>query len=205
MEKRLVLIVVTLAFLLTGCAMGNKMIGSWKDPGYTGPITGKILVVGVAHNPTVRRIFEDSLVHNLQAAGADAVAGYTVNSERIEPNEGEIRKMVRRAGAAAVLVTHAVGSDEKTRYFPAIGGTFVNPGYYGGLYSYYPRVYSYVYMPAQTVTTEMVTLETGLYAADTGQLIWIGRTEAMNPEMTRKYYTALSSLFVKDLRKEKLL
>jgi len=205
MEKRLVLIVVTLAFLLTGCAVGNKMIGSWKDPGFTGPITGKILVVGVADNPTVRRIFEDSLVHNLRAAGADAVAGYTVNSERIEPNEGEVKKMVQRSGAAAVLVTHAVGSQEKTRYFPAIGGTFVDPGYYGGLYSYYPMVYNYVYMPAQTVTTEMVTLETGLYAAETGQLIWIGRTEAMNPEMTKKYYTALSSLFVKDLRKEKLL
>ena len=205
MKKQLFLLLVIPAFLLTGCAQGNKMIGSWKDPAYTGPIKGKILVVGVAHNSTVRRIFEDSLVHNLEAAGADAVAGYTVNSERIEPNKGEISKMVKRSGAATVLVTHAVGSDEKTRYFPAIGGTFVDPGYYGGLYTYYPMVYNYVYMPAQTVTTEMVTLETGLYAADSGQLIWVGRTEAINPEMTKKYYTALSSLFVKDLKKEKLL
>ena len=198
-------LVIVLAVFLSGCAGGNKMIGSWKDTSYSGPVKGKVLVVGVARNQTKRRIFEDSLVNNLKAEGVDGVSSYTIDSERVEPTEAAIRAMVQQSGTVAVLVTHVVGSDEKNRYFPAIGGTFVDRGYYGGLYSYYPMVFNYVYMPAQNVSTEIVTLETGLYLASSGQLIWIGRSEAVNPEMTKKYYTALTRLFVKDLRKNNLL
>jgi len=181
------------------------MTGSWKDPSYTGLITGRVLVIGVARNETHRRIFEDSLVTNLKADGVDAVAGYTFNKNGVEPTEAAIRAVMKQAGAASVLVTHITGSEEKSQYFPAIGATFVNPGYYGGLYSYYPQVYNYVYMPAQTFSKEIVTLETGLYEGSTGKLIWIGRTDAVNPEMTKKYYTGLTRLFVRNLKKANLI
>jgi len=195
-----------LSLLLSGCAGGNKMLASWKDASYTGPVKGKVLVVGVARNDTHRRIFEDSLVANLQAEGVDAVSSYTVDDDGVEPTKAAVTAVVKQSGASTVLVTHVIGSDEKSQYFPAVGATLIDPGYYGGgLYSYYPRVYNYVYMPAQTFSKEIVTLETGLYDTGSGQLIWIGRSDAVNPEMTRKYYTGLTKLFVKDLRKNNLI
>ncbi len=194
-----------LTLLLFGCGGGNKMTGSWKDPSFTGSIRGRVLVVGVARNETNRRIFEDSLVANLKADGVDAVAGHTFNENGVEPSEAAIRAVMKQAGAASVLVTHVAGTDEKSQYFPAIGATFIDPGYYGGLYSYYPRVYNYVYMPAQTFNQETVTLETGLYDGSDGKLIWIGRTNAVNPEMTMKYYTGLTRLFVRALQKNNLI
>ena len=193
------------AFFLFGCGAGNKMTGSWSDPSFTGPVKGKVLVVGVAHNDTTRRIFEDSLVANLKTENVDGVSSYTIDDDGVEPTEAAIKAVLKQSGASFVLVTHAAGSVEKSQYFPAIGATFVDPGYYGGLYSYYPRVYNYVYMPAQTYSKEIVTLETGLYDASNGQLIWIGRSNAVNPEMTKKYYTSLTELFVRDLRKKDLI
>ncbi len=200
-----VTMVYCLTFFLFGCGAGNKMTGSWKDSSISGPVTGRMLVVGVARNDTHRRIFEDSLATNLKEEGVDAVTSYTFDDEGLEPTKAAIMEVVRQSGASTVLVTHVVGSDEKSRYFPAVGATFVDRGYYGGLYSYYPMVYNFVYMPAQNVSTETVTLETGLYNAADGQLIWIGRSEAVNPEMTKKYYTSLTRLFVQDLRKNNLL
>lgn len=181
------------------------MAGSWKDPSFTGPVKGKVLVVGVARNDTHRRIFEDSLVTNLKAEGTDAVASYSYDDDGVEPTKAAIMAVVQQSGASTVLVTHVAGSEEKSQYFPAIGATFIDPGYYGGLYSYYPMVYNYVYMPAQTMDKEIVTLQTGLYDAGSGQLIWIGRSDAVNPEMTKKYYTGLTKLFVNDLRKNNLI
>lgn len=190
---------------LAGCGGGSKVTGSWKDTSFTGPVTGKMLVVGIARNDTHRRIFEDSLTANLKAVGVDAVSSYVYDDDGVEPNEAAIKRVMQQAGAAFVLVTHVIGSEEQSQYFPAIGATLVDPGYYGGLYSYYPRVFNYVYMPAQTFDKQTVTLETGLYDAAEGKLIWIGRSSAVNPEMTKKYYKGLTELFVKDLQKEQLI
>ena len=199
-------LVLLTAVLLTGCGPSSKMTGTWVDSSFAGKkITGKVLVIGVARNQTHRRIFEDSLVANLRDKGVNAVASYTVDPEEIQASEAAIRAVVDKAGASEVMVTHVTGSEEKSRYFPALGATIVDTGYYGGLYSYYPRVYNYVYMPAQNQSTETVTLETGLYDVATGHLIWIGRTNAVNPEMTKKFYISLTRLFVNDLRRKKLI
>jgi hypothetical protein len=203
LSAKLILLVV--AIMLTSCSTGSKMTGSWSDTTVSDPVKGKILVIGVARNETHQRIFEDSLVANLEAEGVTTVAGHTLTSEQIKPDKEAIVALVQKAGAEAVLVTHVIGSEEMSSYFPAIGGTFVSPGYYGGLYSYYPMVYNYVYMPAQNFSKEIVTLETGLYDARTGKLLWVGRSEAVNPEMTKKYYTSLTKLFVRDLRKKELI
>ncbi len=205
MKKYTVVLVYILALLLAGCGSANKMTGSWKDSGFSGMITGKVLVVGIARNDTHRRIFEDSLTANLKAVGVDAVSSHVYDDDGVEPTEAAIKAVMQQADAAFVLVTHVIGSKEQSEYFPAIGATIVDPGYYGGLYSYYPMVYNYVYMPAQTFDTQTVTLETGLYDAAKGKLIWIGRSAAVNPEMTKKYYTGLTKLFVKDLQKEHLV
>ena len=196
---------VILPVLLAGCGSGSKMIGSWKDSAYIGPVKGRVLVVGVAPNATHRRIFEDSLVANLKGEGVDAVAGYNYDEDGVEPTKSAIQRVVKQSASSAVMVTHVIGDEERDSYFPAIGATFVDPGYFDGLHSYYPMVHRYVYMPAQDISTEIVTLETGLYDAGSGQLIWIGRTEAVNPEMTKKYYTSLTKLFIRDLRKNKLI
>lgn len=197
-------LVYLFALLLAGCGGGNKMTGSWKDSGFTGMVQGRVLVVGVARNDTHRRIFEDSLVANLKAVGVDAVSSYRYDDDGVEPNEAAIRAVMEQAKTDFVLVTHMVGFTEQSQYFPAIGATIVDPGY-GGLYSYYPMVFNYVYMPAQTFDTQTVTLETGLYDAAEGKLIWIGRSNAVNPEMTRKYYTGLTEIFVRNLQKNNLI
>ena len=142
---------------------------------------------------------KEAILTILRAEGVDAVTSYTFDDDGVEPTEAAIRAVIKQADASFVLVTHVAGSVEKSQYFPAVGATFVDAGYYGGLYSYYPRVYNYVYMPAQTFSKEIVTLETGLYDAGNSQLIWIGRSDAVNPEMTKKYYISLTKLFVRDL------
>lgn len=173
-----VILAVVLLYCLAGCGGGNKMTGSWKDTSFTSAVNGKILVVGIARNDTNRRIFEDSLVANLKAAGVDAVSSYVYDDDGVEPTKAAIKAVIEQAGADFVLVTHVIGAVEQSQYFPAIGATIIDPGYgYGGLYSYYPMAFNYVYMPAQTYDKETVTLETGLYDTAEGKLIWIDRSD----------------------------
>lgn len=198
------MIMLALCVLLSACAGGSssKVTDSWTDPARKATVKGKVLVVGVARNETHRHIFEDSMVANLQEVGVEGVASHTLIKGKLEPTGAAVKAVIKQADAATVLVTHVIGSEEESQYFPAIGVSVVDAGHYGGLHSYYPMVYNFTLMPAQNVSKETVSLETGLYDAKNSQLIWIGRTKAVNPVMTLKYYTSLTKKVVRDLRKK---
>jgi len=68
---------VTAAAILfiSGCA-ATQIIDQWTDPRYTAASFKRIVVIGVSEQTTIRRVFEDEFVAQLQAAGTDAVPSY---------------------------------------------------------------------------------------------------------------------------------
>jgi hypothetical protein len=57
-----------MTLVLAACA-STSLTNSWRDPAYTGPQLKKVMVMGVSTQPSVRRVFEDEFVNELEAAG----------------------------------------------------------------------------------------------------------------------------------------
>jgi hypothetical protein len=71
-----------LALLLAACA-ATTVDGTWTRPETAGRrIEGPVLVVGVARDETVRRIYEDDMAAKLAARGIEAVRSYEVVRRR---------------------------------------------------------------------------------------------------------------------------
>ncbi len=190
--------------LLVSCS-ANRLTSTWNDPALVDIPLAPVLVVGVAKDATKRHIYEDTFVDSLSALNTKAVASYTASKQSIDPNEDALRKIVKKTGAQTVLITHMVGTSEKSHYQPTLnryGNLGSSPT---GLYRYYPMIYSSVYTPESYISTTKVVQETNLYDVSNEKLIWTARSESIDPVMTRKYYQELIDLFLIDLKRKNIL
>ncbi len=134
--------------------------------------------------------------------GIRTVSSYRDLKNAAEAELEEILNKVQQNQADALLVTRII--DKRTE-------EVVNPGrvthyrsrpyygyrdyyprpYYRNYYDYYPRRYETVYEPATVSKYKVVTLESNLYDAGTGNLIWSAQLETVldGPvkEMIRDY------------------
>ncbi len=97
--------------LLVSCST-STMKTVWQDKNYQGGKLKKILIIGVAKNPTIRRVFEDEFAEQLQAQGADAVTSYSLITSVEMLNKDTIESKMKITGADAVIVTRLL--DRKT-------------------------------------------------------------------------------------------
>ena len=194
-------VLVTLVLALgafAGCTTVQPTL-EWQDPGYTGGAIKSFLVVGVSEDQAARRRFEDQFVAQLQAKGADARSSYAVLPAGSEPGKETIDRYLAGGGdAQAIIITHLVGTDEKTVYNPPTWQSVPGPYHtYGGYYGY---VNNYVYQPGYYSTHEYVKLETNLFRAKDGQLLWTMQSQSVDPASADKLIDALVGLAVKKLQ-----
>ena len=187
--------------LIIACA-GTKLTHTWVDEAHRGNPVSDILVIGLTYkdNEEVRRSFEDSFVGHLRAAGIEAVSSMDVISipANMKLEKEEILKAVNKFNNDAVIITHLVGKEEKEIY------TRSAPGY-GGYYGYYGWAYNYSRSPGYSQTLKSVRLATNLYDVKTGELIWSGKSETLNPDSTKQVFDDVIKVVIKDLQKNNLL
>ena len=96
-----------------------------------------------------------------------------------------------------------------TEYVPPSTSVGVYPGwghpYYGGWYGYYSYSYTVSYSPGYTYQRTTVVLESNLYDAASGQLIWSAQSETFDPTNVEDAIISVSTELVRNLREEKLL
>lgn len=190
-------------FFLSSCST-SRLLSSWESDKHKNFAIDRVLVIGIAQNETKRRIYEDTFTDSLVDSGINAVASYTASQQPIEPDEKQLREVIRKTNADTVLITHLLSLKERNSYQPnsiIIGTNSYNPGLYG----YYPFVYHSVYESGNYITKTKVILETSLYDVKTEERIWSAQTESIDPVMTRKYYQQLIDIFLDDLKNKKLL
>lgn len=170
------------AALLTSCAgPGTSLTTSWSDPGSADKKIGKLLVIGVGKNPTVRRQYEDAWIRRMATAKITAMSSYMALPDAEAINEASVTPLVQPNALTHILVTRLIDRKTVTSYVP--GSTYVvgmpsyYPSYYGSWGGYYGSSYSAVSTPGYTYDTEYVHLETNVYNVTSGKLIWSGITE----------------------------
>jgi hypothetical protein len=150
---------------LVGCA-SISVSNQWKDPNWAGPPAGNVLVVGITKSETLRRLFEDRFVQQLQSAGLTAAASYAQIPSGAASN-AQLVDLIKSTGAQAVLATRVERVDRRvdiTPTGPAYGGFY---GWYGAAWASTPMVTQY----------DVVTLETSVWDVKSGTLVWTATTQ----------------------------
>lgn len=191
-----------IALMVTACVPAVEVTSSWKDPSYRG-YPNKILIIGVAKNPAMRRLFEDEFARRLTGLGMEGVASYTVIPDAQQDNQEAIAAKLKELGADTVLITRVTDRKTVTTYVP---GTVYNPpAYYGTWNGYYRQSYQTVYTPGQTVEDQYAMVETNLYDAVSDELIWSASSEVSMQHSTDKLLKSFVDAMVRAMADERLL
>lgn len=206
MEHRSILqaaIAALLALLLAGCA-STTLDGTWARAGVTGQrIEGPVLVVGVARDETVRRLYEDQMAAQLAARGVAARRSYEAVPGAL-PGDGDERLLAaaRSAGARYLLSTALIGQEveQAVRYEPWPPAGFV--GYRGWYSAYWGWSW-----PARTeVRTYSVYLaQTALIDVATDRVEWTARTRTVAPADLERETRAFVGVILGALSRDGLL
>jgi len=189
---------------LAACA-NTKISQSWVEPDNKRSYDD-ILIIGVAKSEQNRRAYESHFVDSLRAVGTEAEASYKLIKSNEKIDRDTVKKAIDGMEINGILVTHMVAIDEETIYRPSMDYMpMYGGGYYGGLYSYYPHVNSYVSRPGYYTTHETYTLETNLYDVESEELVWSARSRTFSPESIQEIIVDLTKLLIKDLQEKNLL
>ena len=199
------LIVLIAGILLVSACANTKISQSWVDPDHK-KVYKDLLVIGVAQSEQNRRAYESYFVEELKAIGVEAVASYKLIKSDQKIDRETVTKAIDGLGIDGVLITHLLAVDEETIYRPSMDYMpMYGGGYYGGMYSYYPHVNTYVHRPGYYTTHETYTLETNLYDVETEELVWSARSRTFSPESVDEVIVDLTRLLIADLKDKKLI
>lgn len=173
MRRSMAVVAALMVMFLAGCST-TKLTSVWKNPQYQGK-PHKIMVIGVARKPQIKRIFEDEFVRQLKARGTDAVAGYTLMPDAKQGDHEVIASKMKEQKADAVLIARL--ESKKTVHTHVPGSVYYPPSSYGNWRDYYGYGARAVYTPGYTAEDEYAIMETNLYDAGNDMLIWAATSE----------------------------
>ncbi len=189
--------------ILAGCA-STRLTSAWRDIDYAGPPLKKLVVIGVSDEIAARRVFEDNFAKALSDAGVEAIPGYRLLPDKPQRNVEEMREAVAKSGADGILVARALRVEKRTQYSPGTMTMMPAYGYgYRSFWGYYgagaiisePRLYQY----------DVVTIETNLWPALEGKVMWSGLSETTDPASIQKSTAELAKIVIGALKEQRLI
>ena len=191
------------ALMLTACGATTKIPSAWRNPAHQGAPYQKVFVIGVGENDANRRLFEDRFAAALSGEEGNALPSYGALPQSQQLSEAEIRGAIRGGGFDGVVITQLIAVDEKTEYVPP--RTHTQPGYVREYHDYYGYSWEVAHRAGYYQTHTIVRLETNLYDVGTGDLVWSGQSETLNPSSTTDIIDSVTKAVAKRLREESLI
>lgn len=206
MEKliRAIALLFAAGALLSGGCASTTITNVWRDPSYTGAPFKNVLVMGVSDETGARRIFEDEFSAKLKSVGVVAIPSYTFIPQDGPADRATLDAAIAKAGAQGVLVTRLLKVDRRTQYSPGYVRAVPAVGHYRDFHGYYSSMWVH-YSPPQRYEFEIVVLETNLWQAEKGELVWSGMTESFAPSDVRRATREFADVIIKALREQKLI
>jgi PBP1b-binding outer membrane lipoprotein LpoB len=180
------------AFLIISCA-GTEVTQKQVDDAYKEKPVSDILVIAITGNEHNRRSFEKKFVAHLKSVGIEAVA----SEESIPmPPDLDLKKetilnAVNQYKNDAVIITQLIGKEARDVYNR---GGVTRMGYF-----------SYSRNPGYSSTSTTVRLETNLYDAKTGKLIWSGVSKTLSKDSTDRIMNDVIKAVITQLKQNKLI
>lgn len=198
----LILLFPAACLALSGCA-ATKVTQVWRDEAYRPVKLKNVVVIALAEIPTVQREIESRFAKQFRDRGIAVTEGFKVITadQRNAPDARDVvAAKVRELGADSVLIIERDAGRTEKEYIP--GMTIVHGTGYGyGMGGGTAVVASSQPMAPTTQgyehTDKFFGMQTQLYDAGTGKIIWFMRTETrMNgplQEEIKPYVAAVSA------------
>jgi len=196
--KRLFMIWLCALMLLsiaTSCT--TVKMNSWLNPNFKDRKLGKTMILAVSDSSVLRQQFEDMFVKRLKELGVDAITSIEYLPEEKRYSEEELKTKLRETGCDSIIVTAIVGERDGIQYVPPMR----YPDYYG----YYGWSYSYVQSPGYIYNYTEMDLQTNIYDAETGKMIWSGETQITDNVSKHENIRAVTRAAVKAIEKSGII
>jgi hypothetical protein len=215
--KKIVCIFLALPVIaiMTGCS-SLSLVSSWKDPAVTTKHYRKLLVVGIAEKVQMRQTFEEVFASEVSKRGAAGIASYTITGVDAKPSRALLEEAVKKSGADGVITTRLADIKENRQArtgFVVTDRGFTNPAFSddifpNDLFDFYGGSVSYATFEHKAVDVTMstkVAIETNLFDAGTGRLVWSGTTSVTDPKGLITVSRELADTVVKEMVKDGLM
>jgi hypothetical protein len=181
--------------LISSCAgtTETELSQTQVDDSYKGQPVSNILVIAITGNEHNRRSYENKFVARLKSVGVAAVASEAAIAmpPDLKLQKETILNAVSQYGNDAVIITQLTGRDKKDVYTRGGGG-------HRGFFRYRANT-------GYSSTTTTVRLETNLYDAKTGELIWSGQSNTLSKESTDQIINDVIKAVINNWQKNKII
>ena len=183
----------------------TSLTKTWTDPERPDPGVERILVVGASDREQVRRTFERSLRDRINASSrSTAIASLEEMKVGEELSEEALRQHFAGHDIKAVLVTRVVDAQNTAQFEEGDRYNMVNP-YANDFFAYYRRHIVKVPEPGSYSSGRQVAVETSLFDASSGKMIWQCATLSFDQGDTLKVMDQLVKALVSQMKKDKVL
>lgn len=204
--RRSFLTAIAGAALLSAVACASTTFNStWRDP-EAEPVSlvGKrVAAFFVSKNMAPRRAAEAALVRELNARGAQGIAGHTIVSAEVIQDESKVKAILDEKGIDGMILMRVTERDRQTSYTP---GYWTTQPYYRRTWNGYWRYgWGSVYTPGYLQTDNVVSVETLVFSARQDKLLWAGMSDTVNPSRADAFVAELAQGVVSEMKKAGLL
>jgi hypothetical protein len=191
----------TLVFLLAslwlaGCST-TSLTDSWQAPTFRQKDMDDVLVVAVTGNASLRIPFEEGFVKALRDRGIRTTASHSVIGDRM-PNRESVTAYVEQNAITHVIVTDYGGTQVSKWVVPESVRTYYTGPYYPTYRGYWDGYGNTVTMTRESYVDERKTvmLSTSIFDTATGELVWVGRSQSLDPASIAAEANALARKMV---------
>ncbi len=204
--KRLLLLTIFLisVVLFSSCTSGTKIIATWKNDQVKIGKIKKILLIGVAKDPWVRKMFEGELKEEFTDYNVEAISSLEIVSPDEKITKENFDLYFGNKGFDAVLVTRVVAENiqkEQVYNYTPTNGLYGGYGFYG----YYNFSYVYLNTPGYMIETKNVNLETNIFDVNSKQMAWSTISESFDVNKASDVIDPIVQLIVDQISTDGLI
>lgn len=197
---------VLLSIIALVFAGSPRLVSSWKNP-VAGPLDRtkeRVAAFFINSDETFRLGREETIATELRDRGLDCVAGYTVLPAELSKDQERSKEFLSRAGITSVIILRLVSVEEQENV-TSIGVSWYTGPYYSSFSNYWNYGWAAAYTPVYTEVETVISFETLLFSVTQDQLLWAGRSGAVDPKDVRKLVKKHADEVGKALRKAGLV
>jgi hypothetical protein len=183
-------LVAVAAALVSGCANSTQMVATWRDPLAPPVVLTRTLAVFMTKEPGLRRMVEDKLASRLPGG----VPSYRIIADDQITDVASVRSRLAGQGFDGVVIMRLTDVSTETT---EVGG-------YGDLAGYW-RYWGYASGPIYYETETLYSVESTLYSFDSGKMLWMARSQTVNPKNANKLAEYSVKFAVKNMQAQGIL
>ncbi len=189
--------------LIGGCA-SSSLVDKWHDPSFQAPPLGKMLVIAVRRDATMRRIWEDAFTGQLVKHGVAATSSYSLFPDSA-PDTTQILAAVHADGFDGIMAILRLPTETNSHYVQGYTTIDQNVNYatywqrYG---TYYHETNHPGYVDSQSVAIRSIDVTT---TGNGGKMIWSATSRTPDPGSVTDLQRGVASLVIAELAKAKII